>query len=96
MLDRALSKIPSEKDKGKGSEAELHTLCIRTGGIDSSPKEDSWGGESEATSPRGKKRAASENWEVKAPKRGKTPLSGGSGSEGDVSPIRTSLQPNRK
>ena len=35
-------------------------------------------------SPHSKKRAASKVWEAKAPKRGKTPLLGGSGSEGDV------------
>ena len=46
--------------------------------------EDKREGEADILSPYGKKRAASEGWEVKAPKRGKTPLSGGSGSEDDV------------
>ena len=36
------------------------------------------------SSPHGKKRAASEDWEEKAPKRGKMPLSGGSGLEDDI------------
>ena len=40
--------------------------------------------EADILSPHGKKRAASEGWEVKAPKRGKMPLSGGSGSKDDV------------
>ena len=71
MLGWVLSKIPSGKDEGKNSEAELHTLCIRTGGIATSPKEDSRGGESKASSPRGKKRAASEDLEAEMPKPGK-------------------------
>ena len=33
MLGRVLSKIPSGKGEGKGSEAELHTLHIQTRGI---------------------------------------------------------------
>ena len=41
-------------------------------------------GEANIPSPHGKKRASSEGWEEKAPKRGKMPLSGGSGLEDDV------------
>ena len=82
MLGRVLSKMPSGKDEGKDSEAELHTLRIRTGGIASSPREDSRGGESEATSPRGKKRAASEDLETEMPKQGKKVSPGSSAPTG--------------
>ena len=71
MLGRVLSKMPSGKDEGKNKEVELHTLRIQTGGIATSPKEDSWGGESKASSPRGKKRAASEDLEMEVPRQGK-------------------------
>ena len=84
MLDRALSKIPSEKDKGKGSEAELHTLCIQTGGIATSPTEDSREGEVKASSPRGKKRVASEDLEAEMPKQGKKVSPGGSAMTGTL------------
>ena len=46
--------------------------------------EDKSEGEVNISSPHGKKRAASEDWEERAPKRGKMPLSGGSGLEDDV------------
>ena len=55
MLGRVLSKVPSGKDEGKNREVEHHTLCIQTGGIATSPKEDSREGEAKASSPRGKK-----------------------------------------
>lgn len=41
-------------------------------------------GEVNVSSPHGKKRAASKDWEEKAPKRGKMPSSGGSGLEDNV------------
>ena len=41
MLGWAPSKIPSGKGEGKGSEAELHTLHIQTGGIATPPMEGS-------------------------------------------------------
>ena len=77
MLARVLGQVPSGKDEGKNREAELHTLHIQTGGITTSPKEDSRGGESEAISPRGKKRAASEDLEAEMPKSGKKTSPGG-------------------
>ena len=46
--------------------------------------EDKREGEADIPSSYGKKRVASESWEVKVPKRGKMPLSGGLGSEGVV------------
>ena len=70
MLDRVLSRMASRKDKGRDKESEPHTLCIRTGGVSTSPKEDSQEGEIEASSPRGKKRAASEDLEAEIPKLG--------------------------
>ena len=88
MLGRVLSKVPSGKDEGKNREAELHTLHIQTGGIATSPKEDSRGGESEATSPRGKKRAASEDLETEMPKQGKKVSPGGSVSTGALTTSR--------
>lgn len=41
------------------------------GGINVSMEEDNWGGESKVSSPRGKKRAASEDLETEVPKQGK-------------------------
>ena len=84
MLGRALSKIPSGKGEGKGSEAELHTLRIQTGGIVTSPEEDSWEGEAKASSPRGKKRAASEDLETEMPKPGEKVSPGGSAPTGTL------------
>ena len=82
MLGRVLSKMPLGKDEGKNREAELHTLRIQTGGIATSPKEDSRGGESKASSPRGKKRAASEDLETEVPRQGKKASPGGPAPKG--------------
>ena len=73
MLKRALSQVPSEKDEGKSGEAncELHTLCIRTGGINVSTEEDNRGGESKVSSPCRKKRAASEDLETRRLNKGR-------------------------
>ena len=71
MLKRALSQVPSGKGEEKNREAELHTLHIQTGGITVSTKEDNQGGESKVSSPRRKKRAASEDFEMEVPKQGK-------------------------
>ena len=71
MLDRVLGRMPSGKDKGSDEETEPHILHIRTRGIVTSLKEDSRGGEAKASSPRGKKRAASEDLEAEMPKLGK-------------------------
>ena len=82
MLGHVLSKMPSGKDEGKNKEAELHTLRIQTGGIATSPKEDSRGGESKASSPHGKKMAASEDLETEVPKQGKKASPGGPAPKG--------------
>ena len=84
MLDRALSKIPSEKDEGKGNEAELHALRIQTGKIASPPMEDSWEGKVKSSSPRGKKRAASKDLEAETPKQGKKTSQEGSAATGTL------------
>ena len=55
-----------------------------SGGIKVPSSEDKREGEADILPPHGKKRAAREGREVKAPKRGKTLLSGGSGSEDDI------------
>ena len=55
-----------------------------SGGVKIPSPEEKSKGEAIIPSPHGKKRAVSEDWEEKAPKQGKMPLSGGSGLEGDV------------
>ena len=74
MLDRVLSRMPSGKDKGRDKESEPPTLHIRTGGIVTSPREE---GDAKASSPRGKKRAASKDLEAEMPKLGKKTSPGG-------------------
>ena len=82
MLGRALSKIPSGKGEGKGSVAELHALCIQTREIATHPMEDSRKGEAKASSPRGKKTAASKDLEAETPKQGKKTSPRGSATMG--------------
>ena len=84
MLGRALSKIPSGKGEGKGGEAKLHALCIQTGEIATHPMEDSRKGEAKASSPCGKKRAASEDLEAETPKQGKETSPEGSVATGTL------------
>ena len=84
MLSRVLSQVPSGKDEGKNREAELHILHIQTRGIATSTKEDSRGGESKVSSPRGKKKAASEDLETEMPKQGKKVSPGGSAPMGTL------------
>ena len=74
--------MPSGKAEGKNREAELHTLYIQTGGISVSMKEDNWGGESKVSSPRGKKRATSEDLETEVPRQGKKTSPVGPAPEG--------------
>ena len=82
MLDRALSKLPSGKGERKGSEAKLHALRIHIGEIANPPMEDSREGKVKASSPRGKKRAASEDLEAETPKQGKKTSPRGSAATG--------------
>ena len=74
--------MPSEKDEVKNREAKLHTLHIQIGGITTSTKEDSRGGESRVSSPHGKKRAASKELETEMPKQGKKVSPRGSAAMG--------------
>ena len=89
MLVPAPYQVPVKEDKeesrmAKGGIHSEGTLGTVPGENRAPPSEDKREGEADILSPYGKKRAASKSWEVRAPKRGKTPLSGGSGSEGDV------------
>ena len=84
MLGWALSKIPSGRGEGKGSEDELHALRIQTGEIATSPMEDSRKGEVKASSSRRKKRVASEDLEVEMPKQGKKTSSEGPAAMGTL------------
>ena len=88
MLDRVLSKIPSEKDEGEGSEAEHHALRILTEKIANPPMEDSWEGKVKASSPHRKKRAASEDLEAEMPKQGKKTSPRGSAATGALTTSR--------
>ena len=89
MLAPAPYQVRVKEDKeGSGkTKGGLHSEGMSdtvSGEIKVPPPEDKSEGEANIPSPHGKKRAASEGWEEKAPKRGKMPLSGGSGLEEDV------------
>ena len=89
MLAPAPYQMPAKGDKAESGRTKggLHPEGISdtvSGEIKMPPPEDKSEGEANIPSPHGKKRAASEGWEEKAPKRGKIPLSGGSGLEDDV------------
>ena len=76
--------MPPERAEGESGEAksEPHTLRIRTGGISASTEEENRGGDSEVSSPHEKKRAASEDLEMGAPKQGKRTSSKDPASKG--------------
>ena len=87
MLVPAPCQVPVREDnkESEGVKGSLGgTPNTVSGEIKAPFSKDKREGEAVILSPHSKKRAASEVWEAKAPKRGKTPLSGGSGSEGDV------------
>ena len=89
MLAPAPYQMPVKEDKTESGRTKggLHPediLDVVSGEIKIPSPEDKSEGEANIPSPHGKKRAASEGWEEKAPKRGKMPLSGGSGLEDDV------------
>ena len=79
MLERAPYQVPPGEDEGRNREAigGLHILHIQIGGVSASTKEDNRGGEPKVPSLQGKKRAASEDLETKASKRGKKTSQGG-------------------
>ena len=89
MLAPAPYQVPVKEDneesrKAKGSLHSEGTPNTVSGEIKAPSSEDKREGEADTLSPHGKERAPSDVWEVKAPKRGKMPLSSGSGSEDDV------------
>ena len=89
MLAPALYQVPvkgdkTESGKAKGGLPSEGTSDTVSGEIKVPPPEDQSEGEANIPSPHGKKRVASVDWEEKAPKRGKMPLSGSSGLEDNV------------
>ena len=79
--------VKEDKEKSRRIKGGLHPKGISdtvSGEIKIPSPEDKNKGEANIPCPHRKKRAASEDWEEKAPKRGKMPLSGGSGLEDDV------------
>ena len=89
MLVPAPYPVPVKEDneeskKAKGALHSKGTPDTVSDEIRAPSSEDKRKGGADILSPHGKKRAAFKGWEVKAPKRGKTPLTGGSGSEDDV------------
>ena len=83
MLAREDKKKNKRAEGGLPSKGILDATCGETE-APSSEDEDEGEGEGDIPSPHGKKRTASEDLEVEAPKRGKISLSDGSGSEADV------------
>ena len=72
------------EQKAKGGLHSKGTPDAMSGETGTPSSEDEGEEEADIPSPRGKKRTASEDLEVEAPKRGKMSLSDGSGLEGDV------------
>ena len=70
MLELVPYQAPSGEDKGGNKEAESgpHSLCIQTGGISASTKQDNRGEESKIPSPQGRKRTASKDLEARVSK----------------------------
>ena len=89
MLVPAPYQVPAKEDKEESKEAKggLHskgTTDAMSGETGTPSSKDEGEEEVDIPSPHGKKRTASEDLEVEAPKRGKMSLLGGSGSEDDV------------
>ena len=89
MLAPAPHQVPVKEDQAESGKAKgsLHSEGISytvSGEIKVPPPEGKSEGEANIPSPHGKKRAASEDWEERAPKRGKVPQSSGSGLEDGV------------
>ena len=93
MLTRMLVPAPyqvsrkQDKEESKKAHVGPHsrgTPGTSSGEIGTPSSKDESEGETDIPSPHGKKRTASEDLKIKASKRGKISLSGGSGSGGDV------------
>ena len=87
MLAPAPYRMPVEEDKAESGRTKggLHpegVSNIVSGGTRIPSSEDKSEGGVNVSLSHGKKRDASEDWEGKAPKRGKVPPSGGSGLKG--------------
>ena len=96
MLAPAPYQVPAKEDKEENKKAKggLHfkgTPDTMSGEIGTPSSEDKREGEADIPSPHGKKRTASEDLEVNAPKRWKMFPSGGSKDDVDArSSVRTS------
>ena len=89
MLAPAPHQVPVKGDKAESGKAKCGLSSegvsdTESGKIKIPPPEDKSEGEANIPSPHGKKRAASEEWEERAPKWGRMPLSSGPGLEDDV------------
>ena len=89
MLAPAPNQMPTEEDKAESGKIESGphpggVSNIVSGGTRIPSSEDKSEGGVDVSPSHGKKRAASEDWEGKAPKRGKVPPSDGSGLKGDA------------
>ena len=89
MLVPAPYQVPAQEGKKKSEEAEssLHSAGMSdtmSGETEAPSSTDEGEGEGDIISPHGRKRTASEDLEVEAPKIGKVSLPYGSGSEADV------------
>ena len=85
ILTRMLAPAPYQMPVKEGKAERTKDGPHPEGVPDKIPSsEDKNDGDVNVSSPHGKKRAASEDWEEKTPKRGKMPLSGGSGLEDNV------------
>ena len=89
MLVPAPYQVPAQEDKEKSEEAESGLPSAgmsdtMSGETEAPSPKDEGEGEGDIPSPHGRKRTASEDLEVEAPKRGKVSLPYGSGSEADV------------
>ena len=89
MLVPVPYQVPAQEDKKKSKEAgsDLDSAGMpdtMSGETEAPSPKDDGEGEGGIPSPHGRKRTASEDLEVGAPKRGKVSLPYGSGSEADV------------
>ena len=89
MLVSAPYQVPAKEDKEESKKAQGGPHSRGTSGtssreIGTPSSEDERERETEIPSSHGKKRTASEDLKIKASKRGKTSLSGGSGTGGNV------------
>ena len=90
MLAPTPYQVPAKEDKEESKKAQggphsRGTPDTSSGEIGTPSSKDEREGETDIPSPHGKKRTASEDLKIKASKRGKISLSGGSGSGATLS-----------